>query len=137
MAPLPPNPGRPQVLPANPMQDTMMRPGMMPMPQQAPGIKGTPSGPQVQPNVFGTGGTAINPVVRGDGKAPPVMQYQPPAPPPAPGGAPQVSPGRTALIRSVMARAGQPRGGMGQAPAARPMPQMPKPRAPIFKPPGG
>jgi len=95
--------------------------------------KGTPLGPQVQPNVPGTGGTAINPVDRGDVKAPPTMQYQPPAP----GGAPQISPGRTALIRSVMARAGQPRGGMGNAPTPSASPQMPKPRMPIFKPPGG
>jgi hypothetical protein len=134
MAPLLPNTGRPQVLPANPMQDAMMRPGMMPV---QPNPKNVPMGPQVQPNLGGTGGTAINPVDRGDGKAPPVMQYQPPAPQPAPGGAPQVSPGRTALIRSVMARAGQPKGGMGQPQVGRPMPQMAKPRAPIFKPPGG
>ncbi len=132
MAPLPPNTGRPQVLPANPMnpsfpaqgrpmQDTMMRPGMMPIPQQGPDPKAPPNWaytPQTQPPAPGPA---------------PAPQTQPPAP----GGAPQVSPGRTALIRSVMARAGQPKGGMGQPQVGRPMPQMAKPRAPIFKPPGG
>lgn len=73
--------------------------------------------------------TNMNTIYGPDPKAPPIMAYgpggqppmpqtQPPAPPPqAPqlpvGGAPQggMSPGRTALIRSVMARAGGPAGG--------------------------
>lgn len=90
---------------------------------------------------YGPGGQAPMPQTQ-----PPMPQTQPPAPQAPVGGAPQgggMSPGRTALIRSVMARAGGPaRGGMGsyKPPAGRPMapPAKPAPRTtPMFKPPGG
>lgn len=78
----------------------------------------------------------------------PAMGAPMPAQPQAPaGGAPQgggMSPGRTALIRSVMARAGGPsKGGMGNykppAGMGRPMAPAPRPRmgTPMYKPPGG
>lgn len=134
MAPLPPiNSGRPQVSP-------------LPQPQ----MLGRVSPPAPPP-------TNMNTIYGPDPKAPPIMAYgpgspapqpqtQPPAPQPPAGGAPQgggMSPGRAALIRSVMARAGGPAGGgMGsyKPPAGRPMapPAKPAPRTtPMFKPPGG
>lgn len=134
MAPLPPiNSGRPQVSP-------------LPQPQ----MLGRVSPPAPPP-------TNMNTIYGPDPKAPPIMAYgpgspapqpqkQPPAPQPPAGGLPQgngMSPGRAALVRSVLARTGQPQGGMGNfkppAGGGRPMapPVKPKPRNPMFKPPGG
>ena len=98
----------------------------------------TPAGPQVQPNVGGTGGTAINPVVSGSGKGVPLgPQVQPntggtggTAINPVDRGAP--GPGRQRLASAIMGRMS------GQAPAAfsptapNPMSTMPTLRQPPY-----